>query len=100
MLFTDLEVGPDGKQGFPCARGAQPVLPRRHHWTSLSRSEENGIGGGSAPDPHRMETPASHEEWAMNHRRIRNIFLALAVFGVAAAGAASAYANLFGNVSP
>ena len=36
----------------------------------------------------------------MNHRRIRNIFLALAVFGAAAAGAASAYANLFGNVSP
>ncbi len=31
----------------------------------------------------------------MNHRRIRNLFIALAVFGIAAAGAASAYANMY-----
>ena len=31
----------------------------------------------------------------MNHRRIRNIFVALAVFGVAAASATSAYAIFF-----
>ena len=36
----------------------------------------------------------------MKHRRIRNIFTALAVLGVAAAGAASAYAAWFGNISP
>ncbi len=36
----------------------------------------------------------------MNHRRIRNIFLALVVFGVAAAGAASAYATWFGPIGP
>ena len=36
----------------------------------------------------------------MNHRRIRNIFTALAVLGVAAASAASAHATWLGNISP
>ena len=36
----------------------------------------------------------------MNHRRIRRIFTALAVLGVAAAGAASAHATWLGNISP
>ena len=36
----------------------------------------------------------------MNHRRIRNIFTALAVLGIAAAGAASAYAGWFGHIGP
>ena len=51
----------------------------------------------------------THIEWRhpratgsedMNHRRIRNIFLALAVFGAAAAGAASAYATWLGSIGP
>ncbi len=36
----------------------------------------------------------------MNHRRIRRIFTALAVLGVAAAGSASAYATWFGHIGP
>ena len=36
----------------------------------------------------------------MNHRRIRNIFVALAVLGVAAAAGASAYAGWIGSISP
>ena len=36
----------------------------------------------------------------MNLQRIRNIFTALAVLGVAAAGAASAHATWLGNISP
>ena len=36
----------------------------------------------------------------MNHRRIRNIFTALAVLCVSAAAAASAYASWFGNIGP
>ena len=36
----------------------------------------------------------------MNHRRIRNLFLALAVLCVATAGAASAYATWFGPLGP
>ena len=30
VLFSDLKVGPAGMQGFPCARGAQAVLPYPH----------------------------------------------------------------------
>ena len=47
-----------------------------------------------------METPASHKEWAMNYRRIRTIFISLAVLGIATAGAASAYATWFGPIGP
>ena len=36
----------------------------------------------------------------MNRRRICNIFTALAVIGLAAAGAASAYAGWFGHIGP
>ena len=36
----------------------------------------------------------------MNLHRIRRIFTALAVLGVAAAGAASAHATWLGNISP
>lgn len=36
----------------------------------------------------------------MNHRRIRNIFTALAVLGVATAAAAPAYASWFGHIGP
>ena len=36
----------------------------------------------------------------MDHRRIRNLFLALAVLGVAAASTGSAYATWLGNISP
>lgn len=36
----------------------------------------------------------------MNRRRIRNVFTALAVLGVSAAAAASAYAGWFDNIGP
>ena len=36
----------------------------------------------------------------MIHRRIRNIFLALAVLGVAAASTGSAYATWLGDITP
>ena len=36
----------------------------------------------------------------MNLHRIRNIFLALAVLGVATAGATSAYATWLGDITP
>ena len=36
----------------------------------------------------------------MNHRRVRNIFLALGVLCVATAGAASAYATWLGHIRP
>ena len=36
----------------------------------------------------------------MNHRRIRNIFIALAVLCVATAGATSAYATWLGDITP